>query len=310
MSLYAVEHGMLAKLPFLEHGANYAIFALAVLLFGSLKFEEPEWLTGSIGLAFITLAVVKSLRYRKRNPLEAVTNLADEIGRHFVRPKLAAGISRIIFGVGWNVAEAETGRPVVDVDVDANAVAFDAQGRVIAKSYFRDLGSEDGWFHHTADDTSGASSEEGDDERIASWLDRIDEEVASLVLAVTIKSDHTLDDLKGAYCRLLDAAAIELDEDDEDILRDLEMERINLTLEGGSATGKVAGRVYRKRRPDGTRPWAFQPLDEDIPIGRDIDDPRVLAVLAAAATGNLTEIQHAQDAVLAMTAEESATPVV
>lgn len=311
MSIYAVEHDTLGKLPFLEHGAHYAIFALAVMLFGSLKFNEPDWLTGSIGLAFIGMAVFTSLRYRKSHPLEAFTRISDELGRVLERPKLAAGLARIFFGLGWDVAESADDQVATPaVDMDASAIAFNADGQVVRKCYFRDLGSPDGWFFHTGDDPTGGFSTEGDDERIAAYLQRLSDDVTSVVLTVTIKSNHTLDDVEGAYCRVVDApASIELDEADEDLLRSLEMERINLTLEGGDATGKIVGRLYRKRGRDGIHAWHLQPLDEDIPVGRTIDDPRVLAVAAAAATGSLNEIQRAQERVLAMTADENA-PVI
>lgn len=302
MSIYAVERGALAKFPFLDHGAHYAIFALAVLLFASLKFSEPDWLTGSIGLALIILAVITSQRYRKRHPLEALSVLADEIGEILERTKVAAGLHRIFLGVGWEEAPHVAGSDTPDVDVDANAIAFDARGNIVEKSWFGNLGSLEGAFFHTADDHNGSSSVGGDDERIVAVLDRL-EDAASVVLAITIKSDHTLEDLHSAYARVIDApGSIGIDELDEGVLEPLTMERVNLSLEGGDGTGVIVGRFYRKRRSDGTYAWAFQPLDEVIPVGRTVDDERVLTVCAAASTGNPAAIQAAQDEVLGLAA--------
>ncbi|KKW47786.1 hypothetical protein A3C21_01945 [Candidatus Kaiserbacteria bacterium RIFCSPHIGHO2_02_FULL_59_21] len=52
----------LETLPYLEHGAHWAIFGLAVALLGSLFIHVPEPFTGLIGLGFIILAYVSSRR--------------------------------------------------------------------------------------------------------------------------------------------------------------------------------------------------------------------------------------------------------
>ncbi|PZR67659.1 MAG: hypothetical protein DI537_50060, partial [Stutzerimonas stutzeri] len=69
MTIHLVDAGTLAEYRYLEHGAFYAIFALAVLMFGSgIGYELPEWATGLIGAAFIGLAFINSLSYNRRNP--------------------------------------------------------------------------------------------------------------------------------------------------------------------------------------------------------------------------------------------------
>lgn len=52
----------LDKLPYLEHGAHWAIFGLATAMLGSLFVHVPEPFTGLIGLGFILFAYLSSRR--------------------------------------------------------------------------------------------------------------------------------------------------------------------------------------------------------------------------------------------------------
>lgn len=56
----------LEALPYLEHGAHYAIFGLALAMLASLFVHVPEVITGLIGLVFILLAYWSSRRYMAR----------------------------------------------------------------------------------------------------------------------------------------------------------------------------------------------------------------------------------------------------
>ena len=60
LTLVLVRGGTLKKLRYLEHGAHWAIFALAVCMFASLVVSIPEWFVATIGLALIALAYVSS----------------------------------------------------------------------------------------------------------------------------------------------------------------------------------------------------------------------------------------------------------
>lgn len=67
MTIYLVEKGTLEAYVFLEHGAHYAIGALAaIMLFSGTGVHVPELLTGLIGVAFIVWAVLSSIAYSKR----------------------------------------------------------------------------------------------------------------------------------------------------------------------------------------------------------------------------------------------------
>ncbi|MFH4113555.1 DUF475 domain-containing protein, partial [Acinetobacter baumannii] len=67
MTVYLVEKGTLDAYVFLEHGAHYAIGALAFIMIASgTGLHIPEVVTGLIGVAFIAWAVIASIQYAKR----------------------------------------------------------------------------------------------------------------------------------------------------------------------------------------------------------------------------------------------------
>lgn len=74
MTIHLVEAKTLAEYRYLEHGAFYAIFALAVMMFASgVGYEMPEWLTGLVGASFIGVAFVNSLIYNRNAKLVVKT---------------------------------------------------------------------------------------------------------------------------------------------------------------------------------------------------------------------------------------------
>ena len=66
LTVYLVRKGTLAEYLYLEHGAHWAIGALAILLFVSIEVEIPEVVTGLIGVAFIGASFCWSVRENKR----------------------------------------------------------------------------------------------------------------------------------------------------------------------------------------------------------------------------------------------------
>ena len=62
ITVYLVNQGTLDEYVFLEHGAHYAIGALALIMFYSLHQAVPEIITGLVGVAFIVASVVSSKR--------------------------------------------------------------------------------------------------------------------------------------------------------------------------------------------------------------------------------------------------------
>ena len=62
LTIYLMRSGTLSKYRYLEHGAHWAIVALGIMmLFKLFHVELPEWITGSLGLAFIILAITSSV---------------------------------------------------------------------------------------------------------------------------------------------------------------------------------------------------------------------------------------------------------
>ena len=66
LTIMLVEKETLASYRYLEHGAFYAIIALAVMMFLNAVMHIPEVITGLIGSGFIVWAFCDSIRYNRR----------------------------------------------------------------------------------------------------------------------------------------------------------------------------------------------------------------------------------------------------
>lgn len=66
LTVFLVRKGTLADYIYLEHGAHWAIGALAVLLVLTVKYEIPEVVTGVIGVGFIAAAFAGSVMHNKK----------------------------------------------------------------------------------------------------------------------------------------------------------------------------------------------------------------------------------------------------
>jgi uncharacterized protein len=66
LTVYLVKKGTLAEYVYLEHGALWAIGALAFLLLFTMRYEVPEVVTGLIGVGFIAAAFVSSVVRNRR----------------------------------------------------------------------------------------------------------------------------------------------------------------------------------------------------------------------------------------------------
>ena len=66
LTIYLVRAGTLAEYVYLEHGAHWAIGVLAGIMLLSVHFQIPDVITGLTGVGFIALALLSSLRERKR----------------------------------------------------------------------------------------------------------------------------------------------------------------------------------------------------------------------------------------------------
>ncbi len=65
-TVFLVRRGTLKEFVYLEHGAHYAIGALAILLLVSMRFHAPEIVTGLVGIGFIAAALGSSILRNRR----------------------------------------------------------------------------------------------------------------------------------------------------------------------------------------------------------------------------------------------------
>jgi hypothetical protein len=68
MTIFLVRKGTMSEYRYLEHGAFYAIMALAIIMFVNTFAHIPEVITGLIGAVLIGLAFWSSVRWNKANP--------------------------------------------------------------------------------------------------------------------------------------------------------------------------------------------------------------------------------------------------
>lgn len=65
LTVYLVNRGTLDQYVYLEHGAHYAIGALAGIMLLNMRYHISEMVTGSVGALLIALSVISSIRYNK-----------------------------------------------------------------------------------------------------------------------------------------------------------------------------------------------------------------------------------------------------
>ncbi|MET7796575.1 DUF475 domain-containing protein [Streptomyces decoyicus] len=66
LTVFLVRKGTLDDYVYLEHGAHYAIGALAVILLATIKYEIPEVVTGLVGITLIGLSFASSVIRNRR----------------------------------------------------------------------------------------------------------------------------------------------------------------------------------------------------------------------------------------------------
>ena len=70
LTLYMLEKKTLAEYRYLEHGAHYAIMALAVIMLIKIFFHIDELIIGTIGISFIAVAIYHSVQANKNLVME------------------------------------------------------------------------------------------------------------------------------------------------------------------------------------------------------------------------------------------------
>jgi uncharacterized protein len=66
LTIWMVRHRTLQQFKYLEHGAQYSVGALAILLAAGLAYNIPDYVTGLVGTAIIALALWSSVLERRQ----------------------------------------------------------------------------------------------------------------------------------------------------------------------------------------------------------------------------------------------------
>ena len=146
-------------------------------------------------------------------------------------------------GLGWDPVEKRGlfGNRSADIDLDASAVLF-ADNQIADVVYYGQLRSKDGSIQHEGDNLTGAG--EGDDEVMLVDLTRVPAHVTTVMFIVTSYKGHTFEQVKNAFCRLVDGTT--------------NAELARYTLQGGMPfTGMVMAKVYRQGSE-----WKLQAIGE------------------------------------------------
>jgi tellurium resistance protein TerZ len=116
-------------------------------------------------------------------------------------------------GLGWDAIKKKGflgfGGGQVAVDLDANALLFDAGGNLVDAVWFRQLQSKDGSIRHS------------DDETIEVDLARLPASVVTVIFSVNNYTGQDFSQIENAYCRLVNLQG------------EKEIARYNLSAQGG-----------------------------------------------------------------------------
>lgn len=138
-------------------------------------------------------------------------------GQRISLSKESPGLTKLICGLGWDVAKSSGGgffgafSNTQNCDLDASVICLDQNGKVkdVANLvYFGNLSHKSGAITHLGDNLTGAG--EGDDEQIIVDLARLPKEIAKLVFTVNIyeciarKQDFA--QVKNAFVRLVNTS--------------------------------------------------------------------------------------------------------
>jgi tellurium resistance protein TerZ len=144
-------------------------------------------------------------------------------------------LSQVRMGLGWDAIKKKGlfgGTKEVSVDLDASAILFAADKRVLDVVYYGNLRSADNSLIHTGDNLTGAG--DGDDESIMVDLPRVSPQVAHIVFVVSSYSGQNFSQIENAFARVVDSAD-----------RDTELVRYQLTG-SGTHTAVIMARVSRQ----------------------------------------------------------------
>lgn len=166
-----------------------------------------------------------------------------------LKSKSGAQLKSIAVGLGWGKKIKKGffgGIKEVGVDLDASCILYDGDKTVIDTVWFGNLRSGDGSVQHTGDDLVGGGSEDEPNEVINVNLQRLPNQVVSIVFVVNSYSGETFEGVPFAFCNVVDLSA-----------GSVEVARYNLQTDGGSHKGFIIAKLRR----DGDS-WSFEAIGE------------------------------------------------
>jgi stress response protein SCP2 len=135
-------------------------------------------------------------------------------GQRISLSKEAPGLTKLICGLGWDVAKPSGGglfgafSSVPDYDLDASVICLDQNGKLNDRTnvvYYGNLSHRSGAITHLGDNLTGAG--EGDDEQIIVDLSRMPSQIVKLVFTVNIYDciarKQDFGQVKNAFVRLV-----------------------------------------------------------------------------------------------------------
>ena len=169
-------------------------------------------------------------------------------------------LTTVQMAVGWDHSPTAgfIGSGAAPIDLDASAVQF-AGGQFFDLAFFNNLATRDGAVVHLGDNITGKG--EGDDEVITVDLAKVYPRVESILFMVTSYQGHSLEFIRNAYCRLIDADGTEF-------------ARFTLTL-GVRETGLIMAKLFR----DGSG-WKLRPIGTGIALKTPTDSMESLLPFA------------------------------
>ena len=138
-------------------------------------------------------------------------------------------------GLGWQAAARKGLFGSLrrrEIDLDASAVLYDAEGRLADVVFFQHLVSNDGSVRHTGDNLVGGAGAGEDDESILVDLTQVPPAIRQIVFTVNSYTGQTFQEVENAHCRLVDEST------------GRELARYTLSG-GGPHTGQVMAKVFR-----------------------------------------------------------------
>lgn len=122
-----------------------------------------------------------------------------------LRKEGGVALTFVKMGLGWDPVQTRGmfGSRTVDIDLDASVVMF-ADMNPADVAYYGQLTSKDGSVRHQGDNLTGEGA--GDDEMILVDLTRIPPHITALVFIVTSYKGHTFEQVRNAFCRLIDGS--------------------------------------------------------------------------------------------------------